>query len=145
MNPFEPLSDDQLLALCMYGEARNQGLDGMLAVGFVVINRVTKNGWFGKGIRGVVLKPLQFSCFNESDPNCKVLSFIAGGFVEETSRDSALRAAYWVSMGIHDGYLRSNVQGATHYHAVGIHPSWADSLVRVCQIKDHVFYVEDRG
>jgi N-acetylmuramoyl-L-alanine amidase len=146
MTPFEVLSDEHLLALCMYGEARNQGLDGMLAVGSVVINRVTKNGWFGKGIRGVVLKPLQFSCFNENDPNFKILAFIADDFMDEISKDHVLNSAYWVSMGIHDGYLRSNVQRATHYHTVSVSPSWAQSMARVCQIKDHIFYEEpERG
>jgi spore germination cell wall hydrolase CwlJ-like protein len=75
---FKQLTDHQLLSFYMYGEARGEELDDMLAVGSVVINRV-KAKVFSNGIKGVVLKPRQFSCFWERIlgdlcPTCALLS-----------------------------------------------------------------------
>jgi spore germination cell wall hydrolase CwlJ-like protein len=32
------------------------------------------------------------------------------------------------------------LRDATHYHATYVKPKWSESLVRVAQIGDHVFY-----
>ena len=57
-----------LLAMGIWGESRGLPDAGKLAVGCVVANRV-KDGRFGDGYKGVILKPWQFSSFNHSDPN----------------------------------------------------------------------------
>ena len=30
--------------------------------------------------------------------------------------------------------------GATHYHHYKVYPKWADSLIKVIRIGDHIFY-----
>ncbi len=63
------LTEPQLLARCIWGEARGEPIQGKLAVAHVVLNRVKAQSYYGKTIRDVILKPWQFSCFNENDPN----------------------------------------------------------------------------
>jgi spore germination cell wall hydrolase CwlJ-like protein len=148
-NPFKNLTDMQLMALCIYGEARNQGLEGMRAVGSVVINRARKGGWFGKTIYEVILRSKQFSCFNEDDPGTPAneedinrikLVEIAEDFSGAVSKNPWLKEAYWVALGILDGYLRSNVREATNYHADYAKPSWANEMRFVKKIGNHLFY-----
>lgn len=62
-----------LLALCTWREARDQGYDGMLAVCWSVKNRVDHPRWWGSGWIGVIQAKWQYSSFNPSDPNAKLL------------------------------------------------------------------------
>lgn len=140
LKPFVDLEDVELLACCLYGEARNQGLDGMLAVGSVVMNRVRAGGWYGTGIKAVVLKPKQFSCFNDGDPNRATLEHIAGDFRESLRRLEVLKHCHWIARGILEGQLTGNVGSATHYHTRGVDPVWNDAMRLVVAIKDHVFF-----
>lgn len=67
--PFEEQEPLVLFAMAIWGEARGECLASKMGVAWTIINRVRRNGWFGKGLVGVILKPKQFSCFNEGDPN----------------------------------------------------------------------------
>jgi N-acetylmuramoyl-L-alanine amidase len=65
--PYEQLSDLQLAALCIWREARGEGLLGKRGVAHVIHNRAQQG--FGYSIAHVILKPYQFSSFNANDPN----------------------------------------------------------------------------
>lgn len=65
--PYEQLSDLDLCALCIWREARGEGVLGKRGVAHVIKNRA-KEG-FGYSIPHVILKPYQFSSFNASDLN----------------------------------------------------------------------------
>ena len=67
--PYNQLSDGDLLALCIWREARGEGPVGKLAVGCVIRNRVAAQTFFGHTLQSVILRPYQFSSFNENDPN----------------------------------------------------------------------------
>jgi hypothetical protein len=146
---FKSLTNLELLTLLLYGEARGEGLDGMLAVASVVMNRVavgtgsSRPCWWGKDIKSVILKPQQFSCFNEDDPNCELLEEFAQAWEIVGEVTSPLRTAYWIAKGVLDKYLESNVSVATHYHANGmmVIPEWARKMKMVCNRGNHVFYV----
>ena len=58
-----------VMAKTMWGEARGEGYNGLVAVGWVIQNRCERGGWFGNTIREVCLKPYQFSCWNNDDCN----------------------------------------------------------------------------
>jgi N-acetylmuramoyl-L-alanine amidase len=62
-------SDVDLVALAIWREARGEGNLGRRGVGWVIKNRASEGGWWGNCIRGVILKPYQFSSFNRLDPN----------------------------------------------------------------------------
>src|SRR5580698_3087561 len=67
--PYNTLSDLELCALCVWREARGEGLLGKRGVAHVILNRASEPGWWGSTIQSVILFPFQFSSFNPSDPN----------------------------------------------------------------------------
>ena len=71
MNPraYADLSELEILSLCVWREARGEGLLGKRGVAHVVWNRVARPSWWGNSIHSVILCPFQFSSFNEGDPN----------------------------------------------------------------------------
>ncbi|MBI4479423.1 MAG: cell wall hydrolase [Acidobacteria bacterium] len=69
---------DTLLAMCLFGEARGESEEARRAIAQVILNRARHpHKVFGsragagleENLRRVILKPQQFSCFLESDPN----------------------------------------------------------------------------
>lgn len=67
--PYENLSDADLLALCIWREARGEGMLGKRGVAHVVCNRIAARSFFGHDVHSVILRPYQFSSFNATDPN----------------------------------------------------------------------------
>jgi N-acetylmuramoyl-L-alanine amidase len=108
-------SDQEILAICCWGEARGCAFAGKLGVAFVVINRVKSGSEFGNGtVYSVVTKPYAFSCFNEHDPNyasiCRLFAypdlyknqsawadcwFAASLVLEEKCQDITLNALFY--------------------------------------------------
>jgi len=58
---FEKLTDAELMALCIEREAGGEPIEGQIAVGTVILERVDHRDWDGKTIHEVILKPWQFS------------------------------------------------------------------------------------
>ena len=145
---FEELTEIYLMALCIWAEARNQGLDGMLAVGSVILNRASHPGWWGHDVKSVILAPKQFSWLLESDPEHAAMAHVAEKFVDQLHADPSLREAWWIAKGLLEKWpesgtvaLISNVGKATNYHTSSIHPAWTSEMHVVTQIKDHIFYI----
>jgi len=151
----EQTKDIEIMALTLYGEARDQGLDGMLAVASVIINRLDRPGWWSRNrddvpddtVTAVCLDPLQFSCWNEGgiqSQRDKLLALQENFYTEISHDNAALKECYWIACGILQGYLRSNVGKATHYHTASSKPKWrlAPSMLYVGRIGAHLFYVE---
>jgi|SRR5215471_10021632 len=67
--PYDQLSDVDLLALCCWREARGEPFEAKLAQCWSVRNRVEKPSWWGNSYSTVILKPWQYSSFNANDPN----------------------------------------------------------------------------
>lgn len=127
-----------ILARTIYGEARGETIAGKAAVANVVLNRRNralkiKEEWkakrgnlhnysnaFGTGtIESVCLRPYQFSCWNEKDPNrAKILAVKA--------TDVHFAECIVVAKMALAGLLVDNTHGATHYHvtSMGFPPSW---------------------
>ena len=77
------LNSDLLhLAKTIYGEARGESIETMLAVGWVIRNRLQAKH-YGSTYKDVVLQPKQFSCWNKDDPNYKVIKGTITGRVWE--------------------------------------------------------------
>ncbi len=128
-----------VLARTLWGEARGQGDDGLIAVANVVLNRVeiaqSRGGkfWWGNNIIQVCQKPYQFSCWNRTDPNFKKLQDVdEKNLYFATCLRIARRAVADV--------LEDNTGGATHYHADYIMPYWAKGKTPTTTIRDHIFY-----
>ena len=156
--------DLSVLAQTIWGEARQEGTKGMIAVGNVIKNRAEANKkMFGQGIKGVALKPKQFSCWNEGDPNREKLKDIlqydklvsmrksptgepfnewfqkfknTGEYLEYKSYLKAKEIAQQIL----DGTVPDPTKGAVYYHTLDVKPIWRTKLDQVAQYGNHVFY-----
>jgi spore germination cell wall hydrolase CwlJ-like protein len=137
---FENTTNKELLALCIYGEARGESTAGKIAVGSVILERAKRNGWFGKTLKEVVLKPYQFSCFLENDPNYPKLAKIAENFMEAMTTNQVLNDCYGIADGLLSGRIQPNVI-ATHYETIETHAWWDKSMKLVTIIGGHKFFV----
>lgn len=146
-----PLPDDAILGLTLYGEARGEPIEGIIAVGCVIRNRVRadlkgdgKPDWWGEGFRQVCLKPFQFSVWNvkEPDANHQTVMDAAALLIAQQPAPPLLEQCAWVALGISRGAILDTVKGANHYHTVALkpRPAWAQSFAPVMQKGQHVFY-----
>ena len=128
--------DHGLMARTLWGECRGEPFEGQVAVGYVIRNRALQGGWWGSTIGEVCLKPYQFSCWNNDDPNRARLMTVD---YEDPNFVTALGiAALLATLRLPD-YSR----GATHYVADYITPpDWTKSLVPTVKLGRHQFYKE---
>lgn len=131
------------LALTMWGEARNQGTEGMRAVGHVIKNRAESNHpkMFGSGIEGVALAPKQFSAWNKGDPNRDKMLNIGDLKPGMPGYDQWLEAQN-IAKKILQGRDADPTDGSLYYHTTAVNPAWAKNIDPVKKIGDHVFYNE---
>ena len=122
-----------LSARVAWGEARNQGLEGLQAVLNVMRNR-TQDRRFPSSLAGVATQKWQFSAYNDSDPNRARLDAV-------TDTDPNFAQAVELSARNVRGELPDLTGGATHYHSRFINPPyWARDAIVTAEIGDHIFY-----
>lgn len=122
-----------VLARTIWGEARGEGPNGMMAVAEVIITRVKHAKRWPNDVISVCQQPFQFSCWNENDPNLgKLLA------VDDT--DATFAAALDIAQLAVDGLLQNTTKGADHYHEQSINPRWAHRETPVAVIGRHKFY-----
>ncbi len=134
------LSDRDLLAKTLMAEAGNQGIGGMMDVGSVIMNRANTTG-YGDGVRGVIMKPGQFSAWNGT-------TGYAGG--EQGQNVDAMQPSaeiYKAADMLLSGNYNDQTGGATHYYNDAIsQPKWGASAGGNWQRRgDHVFGFADAG
>lgn len=122
-----------VLARTLWGEARGEGRAGMQAVACVIVNRAQDPGWWGRSVAEVCLKPWQFSCWLDSDPNRAKLLAV-------TAVDKSFALGLQLAQAAMAGKLADYTFGATHYHAVEIAPGWALGHTPCAVIGRHAFY-----
>ena len=158
--------DLRVLAQTIWGEARSHGAKGMLAIGNVIKNRaedVAHSRLFGQGIRGVALKPKQFSCWNKGDPNQDRLKEILQydklihlkkspdgtpfneWFKKFKNTGDYLDYKSWleakeIAKRILSGSAPDPTHGAVYYHTTDVKPIWRHKLQQVATVGNHVFY-----
>lgn len=130
MTELSQLTDLELLALLIAGEADNQPLAGRVAVACVPATRLHRGRW-GKDLRSVMLQKWQFSTFNDDH------------WRRFTGRISAHITLAECAI---NGLLNTPTPGATHYYAksIPIAPAWAFSsrMVRLGDVGAHIFFEE---
>jgi len=127
----------------IYGEARGEPIDGQYAVAWVILNRARKGGWWGSSIQDVVMKPYQFSCWNDSDPNSGMVRDIAFNWARKASvmfEPLEVQDALHAAIAVSNGHINDLTRGATHYHHKHIRPSWAQEHEPNKRIGNHLFY-----
>lgn len=144
----DTLDEAEIVALTAWGEARNQPILGIVGVLSVIRNRYL-NGHWGATFKAVCLAHLQFSCWNEGDPNrAQMLAFAqilnAG---QPMPYDPPLLVCQLLANELVAGRIRSNVGDAMFYFAPASTPTptWAlPPAKRVALIGSHVFYTDVR-
>lgn len=132
-------SDVDIMARTIFGEARGESDQGRAAVGWVIINRVkfaqaSGGYWWGNTIRQVCLKPWQFSCWNDNDPNRSVITSV-------TPTNRVFKRCLEIAEGVISGRITTPVDVATHYYATYISPPpWVRGATFVIKIGVHRFY-----
>lgn len=103
------MSDKRLLAITLEAEAASEGLEGMLAAGAVINNRVGTDR-FGQTLRDVILAPGQFSAWNKETGYAGGEGGLNMRSIEPS--EEALKAADMLIRGEYEDITG----GATHYY-----------------------------
>lgn len=137
----EQLSDRELLARLLVAEAGNQGPLGKLAVGAVIQNRAQQGG-YGQGLRGVMMRPGQFSPLNS------VTRYADGEQGQDFSSITPSEQDYLLADVIMSGDYQDPTGGATHFYNPDIsNPAWGRdrSGGNWTPIGSHIFGRADAG
>ena len=128
------------LALNVYHEAKNQSFMGQVAVAQVVMNRV-KDARYPNTVCDVV-KQAETYKYKPTIPikNRCQFSWYCDGKSDKPEEPKAWRDAMHVANGVYNGHIGDFVEGATHYHAYYVNPSWAKVKQYVLRIDDPIFY-----
>jgi N-acetylmuramoyl-L-alanine amidase len=142
----QSLSPLEVVAATIYGEARGERIEGRVAVGCVIRNRV-KARRYGKDYPAVCLAPYQFSCWLHHDKahqeNFETL-MLACRQLKRDELTPLLRECVWVAGGILDDDILDSTRASTHYITRALWeshpPKWAVGLTPVIGIDRHVFF-----
>ena len=104
---FNDLTDAELLGLCIEREAAGEPHEGRIAVGTTVLERVKRQGWMGKNIKSVILKPWQYSW---TMPEAGISYYLASvelakNFAVHLGEYSALKECLDIATGLIDGTI----------------------------------------
>ena len=124
-------SDLYWMAMNIYYEAGSEPLIGKIAVGAVTLNRL-HDIRFPKNIRDVVTEPQQFSWYNTKIANTPPTN-------NKRWKESYEVAKMLLTKTVGNDIIKL-LEGATHFHAIDIKPSWVGKVTKVATIEGHVFY-----
>lgn len=126
-----------LLALVIWREARSEGVEGMVAVGCSIRNRVKRPSWWGKDYISVITKKWQYSSM-AAPGDSQLIRYPQAG---DLAFEQALQIAEWVIMGV----VTNPVPGADSFYDDSIPPpKWATPETFVAKIGRIVFHNLDR-
>ncbi len=143
------LTHTQVLLMTLWGEGRSQPVEGRIAIGCVIRNRVAIQKTGQDSYAAVCLAPYQFSCWNKEGGHVNYESVmgmsrrLANG---DEIHDPIVRECGWIAHGIIGQWLRDNVNGSTHYFSPsamkppGRVPGWAQGKTPTAVVGDHWFY-----
>jgi hypothetical protein len=124
-----------VVAQTLWGEARGEGREGMVAVACVIGNRVSRSNW-QRSYVDICRAPLQFSCWNDNDPNRRRLEEVA------RAPDNDFIDALAIARQLVMRQLGDVTTGATHYYASSMRqkPKWAVGEEPCFILGGHIFF-----
>ena len=133
------------LALNTYHEAKNQSMIGQIAVAEVVMNRVQDKRFPNSVCEVVKQGPTRPSW---EDPKKEYLikhrcqfSWYCDGKSDVPKNEKAWKKAQdYAYLVLYNRIAIDVTEGATHYHATYVKPSWAKTKTRTTRIESHIFY-----
>jgi len=135
----EEYPEHYCLALNIYYEARGSNLADRAGVANVVMNRVNDRRYPGT-ICEVVKQGVRDSAGNMVRHQCQFSWYCDGKSDVPTDTDMWVQSQMLAWNIIEDGKFRGLTEGATHYHATYVSPSWRHDLQLVGRIGAHIFY-----
>lgn len=133
------------MALNIYFEARNDHTAGQAAVGDVVLNRVMHKD-YPNSICAVIKQGPTSKWWKEKGKEVPLrdrcqFSWYCDGRSDEPKKGDSWQKAYDIALGLVVlNRYRGITEGATHYHATYVNPSWSKNLFLVGRIGEHIFY-----
>ena len=133
------------LALNTYQEAKNQSLVGQVATAQVVMNRVEDNR-FPSTVCEVVKEGPTRPSWEDPEKEYPIkhrcqFSWYCDGKDDTPKNEKAWKKAQDVAFLVLYNKIQLDVtEGATHYHATYVKPSWARTKKRTTRIEKHIFY-----
>ena len=158
ISPFALSSDNkdaECLAENIYHEARGESTVGKIAVGLVVLNRVESRKWPDSICEVVYEGPKRESWETKQNlslsDNDRIYYPVKNKcqfswYCDGLSDDINYATHEWaVSLQVSEKLLSTDkfkglLEGATHYHAEYVNPSWARSLAYTTRIGTHKYY-----
>ncbi len=120
------------LSTAIYFEARSEPLQGQIAVGQVIMNRV-RSPQFPQTICGVVYQ-------GQMAPGCQ-FSFACDGKTDTPRQDSHWALAQKLARQITSGQVwLPDIGYSTFYHADYVSPQWKRAMNKIDTIGRHIFY-----
>jgi spore germination cell wall hydrolase CwlJ-like protein len=124
-------TEPSCLAHTLYWEAKTEGRNGMVAVGWVILNRM-RDGEYPRSVCGVVKQ-------GREKPGCQ-FSYWCDGKPDTPKPDEAWALAQAVAKEMLSSPPPDPTGGAVFYHAAGTRAPWATSRVRTARIGRHIYY-----
>ena len=133
------------LALNTYHEAKNQSMIGQIAVAEVVMNRVQDKRFPNSVCEVVKQGPTRPSW---EDPKkeypikhrCQFSWYCDGKSDVPKNEKAWKKAQEYAYLVLYNRIAIDVTEGATHYHATYVKPSWAKTKTRTTRIEKHIFY-----
>lgn len=144
---FNHLTDEHLLALTVYLEARNQPPEAQIGVAWVIMLRVRHPSWMGRTVHQVILKPNQFSEYNSNDPEYVLAEGIAAHWDEHYGADKALRIAEGIAASVISG-MTPNPFGrddVLYFREEHVHPKYESGQTMVAKWGSTTFWVDKKA
>lgn len=148
------VDDTQALALTLFFEGASEPVEGRIAIGCVVRNRVAHPTRYRPTYREVCTQKSQFSCWWKfgGEANFERLMTTAEAVIRmdapkfTQAEFEIYRESMFVAEGIIGGFLRDRVRGAVNYYAPkamvppGRVPDWAKNRLPAAKIGNHLFF-----
>lgn len=120
------------LAEAMVYEARSESWEGLLAVGFVVVERANTPGRWPDSIEGVVNQVTRNTC--QFSYRCKKQ--------KKAPHEEDWGRAYVGAYDILNKEVDNPIPASDHYHTLQVKPRWAKHMTYVATLGNHKFYKE---
>ena len=114
------MTEIEILARTLYGEAETNDREDAVAIAHVVMNRVAYPNW-PNTISEVCLQPWQFSCWNADNPRLVKIK------TDKPQHQPWLQDCFDIASACVNGIFQDPTNGATHYYASYLKdtPKWA--------------------
>ena len=136
------LSPEQTVAMTIWAESRAEMIEGQVAVGCVIRNRLMLPERFDDTWKEVCLHKWQFSCWIPQGGEANYQLLMARCEAGLNGAKPWPAQALWIAQGIISGAVSDRVNGATHYFASWMKtpPKWSVGVNPVAIIGVHRFY-----